>query len=175
MAANNHSNTMGEEEFNKLLKNPPTTVVIYAHKAFNAFCSNSHFEDIKIPFTDELVYAKVFRGKIGDIFNQTGASQAYYSRIRQMLLDAGSIVILERGSAHAQSVVIVRPDRPPPTVEESNVKSREFLLTLAARFDTIESRLEKLEAGRGGINVVAAFTDVEQRLARLESKTERDG
>lgn len=174
------TNDSGGYDLEKLLANPPPAIILFAHKAFELFCLHSNFEDVKIPLTDEVIKARVFRGKIGDIFNSTGASRAYYSKIRQLLIDFNSIVILHAGTAHSASVVVVRPENPPPIelpggMQDPNVKSRELLLTLIARTDTLEARLEKLEAGRGDINIVDAFRNHETRLSRLEGNSQAAG
>jgi hypothetical protein len=155
-------------------------VLKHAHKAFRLFIEHSEEAEYNVPITGETVTARLFRGKIGDIFNATGASNTYYSPIRQLLIDCGSIVILERGSAKTGSVVMVRPDSPPPTVEmippppeddeKPNVKSHGLGLTLARRLDRLEERLEIAERRAGGINIESALRNHESRLATLESE-----
>jgi len=89
-------------------------------------------------------------------------------------MECGAITILERGTAHNPSLVVLDPDRPPPTVLPSIVKSEEERLTLAEEVGRLSHTVEVWETRLGGINIQEALRNFERRISRLESADKRE-
>lgn len=154
---------------NKLVIPAP---IRHANAVWRLMLENAETEKVAIPMTDDVVECLVFRGRIGDVFKAANVSNTYYTPVRKILVDFGSITILERGTVHNPSLVILDPDRPPPTTaEELIVKSDPEDLTTDELLAMLLRRVEVLETRLGGINIVEAFRNVETRLSNVESQT----
>lgn len=162
--------------------------ILYAHRIFNEMCEKAVEEEIFVPLQDEPQKLQVFTGSLTEIFDRSGASKGYYTEIRDLLMQNGSIVMLERGTARNPSKIAVRPDRSPPLRYEDapNVKSRPNIaeisksaLTATDEAATLRVEVERLAARLGGINIVEALSNHEIRISRLENsnspQTGQDG
>jgi hypothetical protein len=109
-------------------------------------------QDVEVP---------IFRGSLTKLWEQTGGSNAYYSKVMRNLTDLGCISVLQRGAGRMESVVAIirRPDG-----EEISPAG----LTRRPRPDTLVADVENIKRNLGGIDIVEAFKDVETRLLSLE-------
>jgi hypothetical protein len=112
-----------------------------------------------------------FTGKLTDIFAELRISTAFYTPIRRLLMDTGSIELIERGTKAAPSVVALR--HPPPEQKlwpEPLTPGRESA-TLHRK--EVERRLAVLEGwretlGGGRINLAEVLRNFEARISALE-------
>ena len=112
----------------------------------------------------------VFKGSLTKAFKQIGASSSYYSPIRKLLLESGSIEITQRGAGSQLSEV---------RVNELNENIFSEPLTGGSGrgtvgVDELGARVARLEAWRettGGLNIAEALRNIEDRVLRLESLT----
>lgn len=144
----------------------------HAHKVWGLLLAQATTEIVEIPLSDDKLECLVFRGKVGDIFSLAGVSKTYYSVVRKILTDCGAITMIQRGTTHELSVLVLDPDRPPPNELPDNVKSHRKVLTDPDRFDTLERRVQVIEKQTGGLSIVEAFRNFELRLLALEGKRE---
>jgi hypothetical protein len=150
--------------------------LLFAHVIFNTLVEHAKPEMVALPLQDEIHERLVFRGKFGDVFEDSGASKAYYTPIRQILEDCGAIVMIERGTAYAPTALVVDPGKPPPLAYPKsagvNVKSpeiEEMLLTLTDDVGTLREKLENVAERIGGLNILRVLEDFERRISRLET------
>lgn len=147
----------------------PPAVLLYAHAVYNRFLELAKVETVRIPLTDDEIEIPVFRGRIGDVFDAVVSSRSYYSQIRAILDESGSLTVLERGTAHTGTVLAVNPNKPPPLeLPPSFVKSSLDTLTLAREVATLKEQVEKLAARLGEVNIVKILRDFEIRISRIE-------
>lgn len=139
----------------------------HARAVFKLLVDRAVTMTVQVPLSDEVITVPVFRGRIGDLYDEAGVSKAYYSKVRRILLDCGAIQILERGTIHAPSIVVVDPNKTPP-VAPPNVKLIESGLTKPPRGDKIERRVTALENKLGGLDIVEALRNLENRLSLIE-------
>jgi hypothetical protein len=118
----------------------------------------------------------VWRGKLTEAFKQLEAANRYYTPIRAILTKTGTIIMVEAGSRNRDSIVALCHPLPPPAVLAPIL--RELDLTgvrpSATVWSEMERRVKALEAWRetaGGINLQEALRDFEERLIRLESRS----
>lgn len=155
--------------------NIESATVRHAKALYALLLEQAKLETIQIPLTDDEVECLVFRGRISALYEEVGASKAYYSKVRNFLTESGSIVTLERGNVHSLSVVVVDADKPPPDELPANVKSSESGLTIAQELGKLRRRVEALENSLGGLNITQAAANFEKRISRLEnSSTSKD-
>lgn len=136
----------------------------HAEKFYNILAEQATREDL-----DGISDVLVFRGKIGDLYKSLGASQSYYSKIRGALLDMGCISIYAQGARDRPTVVILHH---PPEATEFRIRTDGHLTErgvngiLAQRVDDIHKRL-------GGLDIVAALKNFEERLTGIETRLSR--
>jgi hypothetical protein len=120
---------------------------------------------------------RAFSGKLKDVFEETGASKAYYTPIRQLLdspdLDP-CITVLERGNASQRT--LIRLNHPPPP-EWGVIAPKDLTAPAigATMIVDLAARVERLEAWRetlGGVNLAEALRNFESRISRLEGERE---
>lgn len=112
-------------------------------------------------------HERVFTGKVSEAYKAVGASSAYHSGIRKLLIESGSVTVLKRGTGKQDSEWLLNgldenilsvPLTPPGAAA-----------TMGAQ---VERRLQTLEAWRettGGINIAEALRNIESRLTQLEA------
>ena len=110
-----------------------------------------------------------FTGKVTEVYQTLGISNQYYSRIIRALVEVGSIEHVQRGH-HKRPTIYRLIDR--PTREQ--LEQYDFLTPGTKRKRVTDKellqRLEKLERSTQGIDVIAAFTNLEARIKALEKK-----
>jgi hypothetical protein len=109
----------------------------------------------------------LFRGSLVNVWNEVGASNAYYTRVRGMLEKSGCIVVLQRGSAKMTSIVaLLKP--PDPAILDGHKR-----LTPAPDPAIMQARLTEIVKMIGGMDIRAIIGNFEERIDALE-KTVKD-
>ena len=110
-----------------------------------------------------------FTGKVTEVYQTLGISNQYYSRIIRGLLETGSIEHVQRGH-HRRPTIYKLIKR--PTIEE--LEQLDFLTPSTRRAKVTDkeilTRLANLERSTQGIDVIAAFTNLEARIKALEKQ-----
>lgn len=134
-----------------------------ACRYYNALAEEAKDEDVRG------VTVKVFRGSVVKIFRGLGISQAYYSKIRNGLIQSGSFTILRSGSRSAGTVIVLHhlPDA------DDFQDSLDGDLTAQLDSATLGQRLGDLTKLIGGVNVPSAVSEIVRRLEELEREVER--
>lgn len=117
-----------------------------------------------------------FKGRMTKAMKASGASSAWYSRIRDLLESPRHdpcITLFQRGNSEQDS--IVRLNHPPPEAWE-NISAQGLTRRIqSATLDADhETRISDLEAWREPIrevNLSEVLLDLERRLKRLEEET----
>jgi hypothetical protein len=134
-------------------------VIRHALAVYNVLNDSSKLEDI-----GQEKSARIFRGKITDVFRSTGIGQSYYTSVFNQLETQGCITILQRGARSVESVIVLHR---PPTVEGYVAESKSAL-TDAERYANLRDDVEALKTLVGGIHIGEALKEVEQRLRIVE-------
>jgi len=121
---------------------------------------------------------RVFQGAIGTVYRSLGISQTYYGPIFQTLEDVGSILKLQRGGRNQDTVILLR-GLPTDWPEDLGWKGESLThakpLTEDSRYAKILREVQEIGEGTiGGINVLMALAELEQRVIALE-KVQRKG
>jgi len=105
----------------------------------------------------------VFTGKLTSVFAYHGVSTSLYSRVRRVLIESGSITIVERGRSGRPSVIRLHGAPSPEILSEKdltlNRDSARLVLQLEKRVSALEARLP--------LNVTEALREHEVRIANL--------
>lgn len=110
-----------------------------------------------------------FTGKVTEVYQTLGISNQYYSRILQALVEVGSVEYVQRGHHKRPTIyrLIERPTR-------EKLEQYDFLTPYRKRATVSDKellqRLETLERSTQGIDVIAAFTNLEARIKALEKQ-----
>jgi hypothetical protein len=170
------------------LKQVPATVK-YANMLYDAMLAESE----PYPLSED-PDARVYHGKVTEVFNQLGISMSYYTPIRRFLTTNGCIEMVKRGGRGLASDVLLRHPPPEPLAEpvepvestatdapESIVKIAPEHLTprrhLATLMAEVEGRLDRLEAWRettGGVNIAETMRNHESRITQLEKQEKQE-
>jgi hypothetical protein len=104
------------------------------------------------------------------VYQSLGISQAYYGPIFETLEDVGSIQKLQRG-ARGVDTVIVLLGLPEVWPEGLGWKgARENPLTEDSRYGKVLHDVQEIQSGQiGGINVLTALVELDDRLTKLEA------
>lgn len=113
--------------------------------------------------------ARVFAGNYTDVFAATKLSRTYYTSTRKALEKHNAILILQRGGKGTDTVIVLRGLPKTWDIEGWN----DGHLTIRREPATVEG-VEELRAEilktTGGINVIAALAQFEERVVALESQ-----
>lgn len=147
-----------------------STVLQYAEKLYDAMLERAE------PIDEYHIY----HGKVTELFNELKIPMGYYSRIRKLLVQNGSIEMIKRGSRGLASDVLLRhPLSEPPTPGEASaiVKIASDRLTnpgaaatLVSEFERRLARLESWRENQKGVNVTESLRNHERRISQLESE-----
>lgn len=135
----------------------------YTLRFYDALRSHANVETInghEIP---------IYRGPISKLWNEIGASNSYYSRVMNNLVNLECISVLVRGSANVESVVALLHR---PHADEIPHKKP---LTTRRPDATMVTDLEAVKRNIGGINIVEAFKNLEDRVSKLEREVKQLG
>lgn len=129
-------------------------------------------------YLDELAevneyHERVFTGKVSEAYKAVGASSTYHSDIRKLLIDSGSITVIQRGTGKQASEWALNG-------LDENILAVPLtpLGTAATMRAEVERRVRSLEAWRettGGINIAEALRNIELRLSKVESQMQQTG
>jgi hypothetical protein len=115
------------------------------------------------------VNLRVFRGSIVHAYRTCAIPQSYYSAVRKSLTGMGCITMLRQGARGKASVVVLH--KAPELADYEVVKHSD----LTPRLDPaiLAQRVDDLSKQLGGINIVAAFQNIEERLREVEHRTDK--
>lgn len=115
----------------------------------------------------------IWQGRLIETCVSIGIPKGYYKRVVDTLRGMGSIEMLARGKRGASLTAIAL--RYPPTVElygEAIVKSGWKHLTANPSPDKLAADVRDILKNIGGINIVTAFKNHEDRVQALETAVE---
>ena len=115
---------------------------------------------------------RVFEGHTTKLMNQLGISSSWYSRIMRILEEGDSIVMLQRGTAHQPSVIVLRGEPDEEKINESDLTAPRHLATLVERLEKRVAALEGWRESHGGLNITSAMLNHESRISQLEQERE---
>jgi hypothetical protein len=123
-------------------------------------------------------HRRVFTGKLGDVFKETGASNASYSKIKQLLLAYEVVRIIQVGNRHQPTVIEITGQLPegdlmPPGHLTERTASATLVVEVERRVKSLTAWRESLE--KGGLDIAKALQDFELRITRLEREVRRIG
>ena len=118
----------------------------------------AHAKPMKVDDDDCLV----FEGSLTEIWLPLKISQSYYSKVFSFLRDSDSISVIQRGSRMHPSLIVLNGEPPPVEGHPANP------LTRPTEHDKLASRVAHIESRLGGMNVLEAIRDLDERVKRLE-------
>lgn len=115
-----------------------------------------------------------FTGSLTKVFYLADVPIAYYSKVRRVLIESGSITFIQRGSRYQETVISLHHE--PPSNESALAEISSLgdltgganLATLVTEQGAAIQRLEAWRESLGGINIAEVFKDMERRLNNLE-------
>lgn len=142
-----------------------TAVARYSRELYDLLAEKAKAENI------QGVEIQIYRGSITKLWNKTGASNAYYSKVMRSLDQLGCIQVVERGSGGRESVVaLIRRPADGEVSTKLDLTPPGEAATLALR-----QEIEGLKKNIGGIDIAEAFQVVEKRLTALEREVAKNG
>jgi hypothetical protein len=108
----------------------------------------------------------VYQGHTLDLYRNLDIPMAYYSVIFKTLYSKDYVTQVKRGNRATASVLVL--NRSPR--REDFVKTGEKDLTDAEDFATLVADVENIKNRLGGLNIVEALANYEQRITVLEGK-----
>jgi hypothetical protein len=112
-------------------------------------------------------HLRIYRGSITKLWNEVGASNAYYSKVMRSLEDMSSISILQRGSVGVESVIAVLRKPSPDEFAPQDLTRPESPAML-------RQELESVKRNIGGIDIPEAFRVLSDRVAILEREVSKN-
>lgn len=112
----------------------------------------------------------VWQGRLIQTCTSVGIPEGYYKKVVDALRKIGSIEQLSTGTRGSNLTAFVL--RYPPTAElydEAIVKSGWQGLTSAVSPDTLAAQVRDILKRLGGLDIVGAFKNHEERIAKLET------
>lgn len=110
-------------------------------------------------------HERIFTGSLTKLYRELGASTAYYTRIRKVLIESGAIEILVRGNGKQPTQIKLNQN-----ISDQGLTARPPSATVGVE---VERRLAALESWRettGGLNIAEVLRNMESRLSELERK-----
>lgn len=111
------------------------------------------------------VNVRVWEGSLTELYRGMGIGQSYYSRIMNSLKSMGCVTMTQRGSRKTSSILVLHhePDR-------AEWEAHHARPDLTGRMEgaTLSDRVFNLEQRIGGVNIVDALRNLENRLQALE-------
>ena len=114
--------------------------------------------------------ARIFTGKITEIFKATKIARTYYSPILKSLERHGALLKLQRGGRNQDTVYALQGLPSEWDVDGWNDSTG---LTKVSTYAMLTAEVESLKSQLGGFNVVEALAEVEKRLVALEEKANK--
>jgi hypothetical protein len=112
----------------------------------------------------------VFKGAVVPVYKSLGISQTYYGPIFETLEDVGAILKIQQGARGIDTVIVLRglPKKWPASLGWNGARSEP--LTDATRYAKLLHEVQEIQHSIGGINVLLALAELEERMIRLESR-----
>ncbi len=109
----------------------------------------------------------VFTGNFTEVYNYFGISSSMYSRIRRVLVESGSIEVVQKGTGAQPSIILLHGAPSAENLSDEGLTSPRRLATMVGQ---MQERLAALEAWRESIplNVTEALREHEVRIGQLE-------
>lgn len=142
------------------------TFIQHCITLYNALDDRARIQ--KLPSGDK---ARVFAGNYTEAYHATGLSRTYYSSTRKALEKHNAILVLQKGSRGADTVLVLRGLPETWDIEGWNDGSGK-VLTTGRDYATLRSDVDTLQESLGGINVKAALLQFEKRVIALETQIE---
>lgn len=106
----------------------------------------------------------VFRGSMMAVADQLGMSRTNYAKAIRLLKANECLQVVEKGTRGYESVVVLhRPPTAEDAIDRGTLTNPNQPARLSRRTDAVERLL-------GGVDVVRALSDIEQRLTAIESQ-----
>lgn len=112
---------------------------------------------------------RVFKGSYTDAFAATGLSRTYYTSVRRALEKNNAILILQKGSRGADTVIALQGLPKSWDIDGWN-DGQGKVLTNPPEYDTLRSDVDALQEQLGGINVISALSEFQSRVEALEAQ-----
>jgi hypothetical protein len=141
-----------------------STLFQHAESFYNAL-----YERTTVETLGNGVEARVFRGRVSVIFRSLGISQTFYGRVKAGLVESGCISFARVGSRGQDSEIVCH--HKPEETEFMRRSNRP--LTRSLENAILTQRLNGIESQLGGMNVVEALAEFEDRLRKLDSRIEQ--
>lgn len=138
------------------------TFVQHCESLFNALVDRSRIQELE---SGEKV--RIFAGRYSEVWRATGISQTYYKPVRNALERHGAILILQKGSRSADTVIVLR-ELPKEDEWQIDGWADGSDLTKPDQSATLMAEVEEIKKLLGGINIVAALAEMEKRLEAVE-------
>lgn len=113
----------------------------------------------------------LYEGQYSHLFNQVVGNLTYYTPIRKILIETGSVSLVQRGNKNRDTVFVLHHAPPPQDEWPQDLTGVGVSATMRVEF---EKRLASLEAwrenltGGGKLNLLEALRNFEDRLSKLE-------
>jgi hypothetical protein len=133
-------------------------IVKHTEKVYDALLDASTKEDID---GDTM---HIYRGQVAKLYQTLGIPQSYYTEIFTELRRQECIINLQRGSRNVNTVILLQ--HPPEAGDFSPKGARD--LTSAEDSANLREMILLHDKLIGGMDIVGAFKNVEERLLRLE-------
>lgn len=141
------------------------TFVNHCITVYNALDDRAKIHDLKSG--DK---ARVFAGSYTEVFKATGLSRTYYTSTRRALEKHNAILIIQKGSRGADTVIALRGLPENWEIDGWN----DGRLTKPPEYDRlrieVQEQLADIKKDTGGINVAAALMQFESRVEKLEKQ-----
>jgi hypothetical protein len=109
----------------------------------------------------------IFTGSTTAVFKSMGISQAYYSKLYDLLYDSGCVEQIQRGSSHTLSVLrLIRA----PDADDFRVQ---HLTKPKSSATLLEQRVTNIEGRLPNVDLASIIDNFETRIADLESQIGR--
>jgi hypothetical protein len=133
----------------------PTKFYVYCNRLYERMDSEAVIEE----------NLRVWRGRIIATCKDVGIPEGTYSKVVNKLRSIGCVEQISRGYRGTALATFIL--HYPPTPDRLDARSD---LTDAPSYDRLAARIEDVTRQLGGINVVSALHNLEQRIQKLESK-----
>jgi hypothetical protein len=134
-------------------------IIGHIHTVYNAISEQAAIEVIE---DNEIM---IYRGQVSKLYATLGIAQAYYTEIFQQLDDQGCITMLQRGSKSVDSVIVCHHE---PSAAAYAPRRGPRDLTSAEDYANMIEEHRRLVKLVGGMDIVEAFRELDERVKRLE-------
>ena len=118
--------------------------------------------------------ARVFVGSYTEAFQATGLSRTYYTSTRRALEKNNAILIIQKGSRGADTVIVLQGIPETWDIEGWN-DGQGKSLTNPPEYATLRADVDEIKKLVGGINVASALLEFQSRVEALEAEIAQIG